>query len=106
MRALRQIREVASGVEGPPESLLAQFSPSTLELNPSLGLRELCRRSTLRAMELLGARACVLALVESNQWQIAALSGPADRWEDAIQRALAWRCAEQASAPIGSLRGG
>ncbi len=95
-----------SGVEGSPESLLTQFSASTLELNPSLGLRELCRRSTLRAMELLGARACVLALVESNQWQIAALSGPADRWEDAIQRALAWRCAEQASAPIGGLRCG
>jgi len=106
MRALRQIREVPSGVEGSPESLLAQFSASTLELNPSLGLRELCRRSTLRAMELLSARACVFALVESNQWRIAALSGAADRWEDSIQRALAWRCAEQASAPISGLRCG
>jgi two-component system NtrC family sensor kinase len=106
MRALRQIREVPSRVEGSPESLLSQFSASTLELNPSLGLRELCHRSTLRAMELLGARACALALVQSSQWQIAALSGAAGRWEDSIQRALAWRCAEQASAPIGGLRFG
>ena len=62
MRALRQIREVPSGVDGSLESLLAQFSASTLELNPALGSQQLCNRLTARATEMLGARAAVLAL--------------------------------------------
>src|SRR5450755_731522 len=99
MRALKKIREVPSGVEGSLESLLAQFSASTLELNPSLGSRELCSRLTARAMEMLGARAAVLALAGLSEWRIAALTGPADRWEESIQRLLAWRFAEQASMP-------
>jgi PAS domain S-box-containing protein len=106
MRALRRIREVPSGVEGSLESLLAQFSASTLELNPSLGSGELCSRLTARAMEMLGARAAVLALGGQSEWQITALTGPADRWEESIQRLLAWRFAEQASMPTPGLRSG
>src|ERR1700722_1862172 len=99
MRALKRIREVPSGVEGSIESLLAQFSASTLELNPSLGFRELCRRLTARTVQMLRARAAVLALVEGGEWRIATLDGGADRWEDSIQRLLAWRFAEQATKP-------
>jgi len=106
MRALKQIREVPSGVEGSFESLLAQFSASTLELNPSLGSRELCNRLTTRAAEMLGARAAVLSLAGTSEWHIAALTGPANRWEESIQRLLAWRFAEQASVPATSLRSG
>ena len=107
MRALRQIREVPSGVEGSPESLLAQFSASTLELNPSLGLRELCRRSDPSCHGTAG-RSCLRSRLGRihpmancrSEWLRPTLGG----FDSAC--ALAWRCAEQASMPIGGLRYG
>ena len=54
MRALKRIREVPSRLDGSFESLLAQFSATTLELNPSLGTAEFARRLTTRAAEMLG----------------------------------------------------
>ena len=62
MRALKRTREVSPRLDGSFESLLAQFSATTLELNPSLGTPEFSRRLTARAAEMLGARAAVLAL--------------------------------------------
>ena len=95
MRALKRIREVPSGRDGSFESLLAQFSATTLELNPSLGAGEFARRLTVRAMEMLGARAAVLVLRGKTEWVIAALNGPAARWEPTIQRQLAMALIEQ-----------
>ena len=89
MRALKRIREVPSRLDGSFESLLAQFSATTLELNPSLGTAEFARRLTARAAEMLGARAVVLVLARAADWEIAALSGPAHRWEQMIQHRLA-----------------
>jgi len=104
MRALKRIREVPSGRDGSFESLLAQFSATTLELNPSLGAAEFARRLTARAMEMLGARAAVLALRQNTEWRIAALTGPAGYWEGTIQRRLATALAEQGSLPGVELR--
>ena len=67
MRALKRIREVPSRLDGSFESLLAQFSATTLELNPSLGTAEFARRLTARAAEMLGARAAVLALATRDR---------------------------------------
>ena len=77
MRALKRIREVPSRLDGSFESLLAQFSATTLELNPSLGTAEFARRLTTRASEMLGARAVVLVLGGGSEWEVAALTGPA-----------------------------
>src|ERR1039458_5014337 len=106
MRAVKRIREVPSRLDGSFESLLAQFSATTLELNPSLGTTEFARRLTARTTEMLGARAVVLALARGFEWEIAALSGPAHRWEPIFQERLAIALAEQASAPTGALRSG
>ena len=106
MRALRRIREVPSRVGGSFQSLLAQFSATTLELNPSLGAAEISRRLTARATEMLGARAAVLALDRGAEWGIAAPNGPADRWEPAVQQRLAAALAEQANVPAVGLRSG
>jgi len=48
MRALKRIPEVPFRLDGSFESLLAQFSATTLELNPSLGTSEFARRLTAR----------------------------------------------------------
>jgi two-component system, NtrC family, sensor kinase len=104
MRALKRIREVPSRLDGSFESLLAQFSATTLELNPSVGTAEFARRLTTRAAEMLGARAVVLALGRGSEWEIAALSGPAVRWEQLVQRRLAIALGEQATVPSGALR--
>ena len=77
MRALKRTREVSSRLDGSVESLLAQFSATTIELNPSLGPAEFARRLTGRAVEMLNARAAVLAVGHGNEWEIAAISGPA-----------------------------
>ena len=77
MRALKRIREVPSRLDGSFESLLAQFSATTLELNPSLGTFEFARRLTARASEMLEARGAVLVLARGSEWVIAGLSGPA-----------------------------
>jgi PAS domain-containing protein len=49
MRALKRIREVPSRLDGSFESLLSQFSSTTLELSPSLGTPEFARQLTARA---------------------------------------------------------
>jgi two-component system, NtrC family, sensor kinase len=106
MRALKRIREVSSHLDGSFESLLAQFSATTLELNPSLGTAEFARRLTARAAEMLGARAVVLALGRGSDWEIEALSGPAVRWEQMVQHRLATALGEQATVPSAAVRFG
>src|ERR1700675_3174774 len=88
MRALKKSRDVSPRLNGSFESLLAQFSATTLELNPSLGAAEFSRRLTARAAEMLGARAAVLAIASDAEWEIAALSGPAHRWDPMPQHQL------------------
>jgi PAS domain S-box-containing protein len=106
MRALKKTREIPSRLDGSFESLLAQFSATTLELNPSLGTSEFTRRLTARAAEMLGARAVVLVLARGSEWAIAGLSGPAQRWDAAIQNRLAAALAEQATVPVAEPRFG
>jgi two-component system NtrC family sensor kinase len=106
MRALKRSRDVSPRLNGSFESLLAQFSATTLELNPSLGAAEFSRRLTARAAEMLGARAAVLAIAHDAEWEIAALSGPAHRWDPMTQHHLAGVLAEQARVPGEKLREG
>jgi two-component system NtrC family sensor kinase len=106
MRAVKRIREVPSRLDGSFESLLAQFSATTLELSPSHGTAEFARRLTVRAAEMLGARAAVLALNLGGEWRIAALTGPAQRWDVETQARLAAGLAERGCAPGGDLRPG
>jgi two-component system, NtrC family, sensor kinase len=106
MRALKRSRDVSPRLNGSFESLLAQFSATTLELNPSLGTAEFSRRLTARAAEMLGARAAVLAIASDPEWEIAALSGPAHRWDPMTQHHLAGVLAEQACVPGEKLREG
>jgi hypothetical protein len=86
--------------------LLARFSAATLELNPSVGTEELSKRLTAAVRQMLGVRAATLALKGVSNWQIAALSGPANRWNDEMRRALAARFAELATIPWSELRSG
>jgi PAS domain S-box-containing protein len=107
MRTLKKTVEIPSRLAGPFERLLAQFSSATLELNPSIGAPEFARRLTARASEMLGARAAVLAVRRGTEWEIAALTGPANRWDFPIQSKLAFALAEAqpvapAAPPSGS----
>jgi two-component system, NtrC family, sensor kinase len=108
MRALKSIREVPSRLDGSFESLLAQFSATTLELNPSVGTAEFARRLTTRAAEMLGARAVVLVLGRGvSEWEVAGLSGPAHRWEPLLRHRLAAALGEQATVPpLAGVRSG
>ncbi|HKV04958.1 MAG TPA: PAS domain S-box protein [Candidatus Acidoferrales bacterium] len=106
MRALKRIREVPARLDGSFENLLAQFSATTLELNPSLGTAEFARRLTARAAEMLGARAVALALAHGSDWEMTAISGPARRWEHVVQRRLADALSSQAGLPATALRSG
>src|SRR6202453_5028454 len=106
MRALKRTREVVARPDGSFESLLAQFSATTLELNPSLGTPEFSQRLAVRAAEMLGARAAVVALRLENNWEIAALEGPAQRWDPMTQHRLATVLAERADAPGAELSEG
>ena len=106
MRAVRRTRDVSSDLDGSLESLLTQFSATTLELNPSLGTSEFARRLTARTAQMLGARAAVLAVVRDSEWSIAGLSGPAHSWDAKIQQRLAAALAEQATVPASDLRSG
>jgi two-component system NtrC family sensor kinase len=103
MRALKRIQGVRTRLDGSFESLLTQFSATTLELDPSLGTAEFGRRLTNRAAEMLGARAVALALGRGCEWEMAALSGPAHRWKGVVQQRLAEVLAEQASVPGGAV---
>src|SRR5579862_3863891 len=106
MRALKRSGDVSTRLDGSSESLLAQFSATTLELNPSLGTKEFARRLTARAAEMLGARSAVLVLARESDWEIAALSGPAHRWDAMTQHRLAGTLAEQAMSLGSELRKG
>src|ERR1700722_3815305 len=97
MRALRPTRDVSSDLDGSLESLLSQFSATTLELNPSLGTREFAQRLTARTSEMLKTRAAVLVLEFASSWGIAAITGPAHRWDRATQQRLARTLVEQAN---------
>ncbi|MGB8523148.1 MAG: PAS domain-containing protein [Candidatus Acidiferrales bacterium] len=85
---------------------MAQFSAATLELNPSLNKPEFAQRLTARAAEMLGARSAVLVLARESDWEIAALSGPAHRWDAMTQHRLAGILAEQAAGLGSNLRSG
>src|ERR1700729_3563488 len=106
MRAVKRSADVSSRLDGSSESLLAQFSATTLELNPSLGTKEFARRLTARAAEMLGARSAVLVLARESDWEIAGLSGPAHRWDAMTQHRLAGTLAEQATVPGEDVRAG
>jgi PAS domain S-box-containing protein len=106
MRALKRTGEVSARLDGSFESLLAQFSAATLELNPSLNKPEFAQRLTTRAAEMLGARSAVLVLARESDWEIAALSGPAHRWDAMTQHRLAGTLAEQAAGLGSNLRRG
>jgi two-component system NtrC family sensor kinase len=97
MRALKKTRDLPARLDGSFESLLAQFSATTLELNPSLGTPEFARRLTARAAEMLGARAVLLTLARGSDWEVAALTGPAHQWDSVSQLRLTLALAEQAS---------
>src|SRR6202041_2508582 len=106
MRAVKPPADFSTRLAGSSESLLAQFSATTLELNPSLGTKEFARRLTARAAEMLGARSAVLVLARESDWEIAALSGPAHRWDAMTQPRLAGILAEQAEGLGSNLRTG
>jgi two-component system, NtrC family, sensor kinase len=106
MRALKTIPEVPPRLDGSVESLLAQFSATTLELNPSLGTAEFARRLTTRTAEMLGARSVVLVLRHGPKWEIAAQSGFALRWEKLVQDRLAATLGEKAGLPADRLQFG
>jgi PAS domain S-box-containing protein len=99
MRALKRSREVPPCLDASFESLLAQFSATTLELSPSLDTSEFARRLTLRAVEMLGARAAVLVLARGSEWEVAAVNGPAHRWDPKTQCRLAAALAAGANRP-------
>ena len=106
MRALKRLPEVSPLHDGSLESLLAQFSATALELNPSLGISEFARRLTARTAEMLGARAVALALGREPEWEIAAICGPAQRWGQSIKRNLATALAGETGIPGFPLRSG
>lgn len=106
MRAVKRTRDVPSRLDGSFESLLAQFSATTLELNPSLGAIEFARRLTARATEIFGCRTAVLALVQGSDWRVAGISGPAHRWDAGVQRRLSLALGEQIAVPAGMFRCG
>lgn len=108
MRALRHIREIPARVDGSLESLLAQFSTTTLELNPSLGLAEFSKRLTTRAVEMMSAPAAILALSRGSQgeWEIASFAGTARRLEHGTKQRLADALASQAASSGSPLRSG
>jgi hypothetical protein len=99
MRALKKTREIPSRLAGSFESLLAQFSAATLELNPSIATGEFALRLTARASEMLGARAAVLALRKNGEWEVAGLTGPAHRWDVLTRTRLAAALGEQSAVP-------
>ena len=106
MPMLKKTAEMPSPLEGPFESLLAQFSAATLELNPSVPGAEFARRLTDRAAQMFGARAVVLALRKPAEWEIAALAGPARKWDVPTQARLASALAAQSDLPAAGTRHG
>src|ERR1700728_2030866 len=99
MRALKRTREVVARPDGSLQSFVAQLSATALGLNTSPRTPEFSEGLAVRAAEMLGARAAVLALRHENNWEIAALEGPAQRWDPMTQHRLATVLAERADAP-------
>ncbi|HVB87602.1 MAG TPA: PAS domain-containing protein [Candidatus Dormibacteraeota bacterium] len=89
MRALKQIREIPDRLDDSVEALLAQFSATTLELNPSVGAKEFARRLTSRAAAIFRARAAALVFPNGESWQIANLLDWSGPWDQLIQSRLA-----------------
>ncbi len=104
MRALKRIREVPPRLDSTLESLLAQFSATTLELNPSLGATEFARRLTARAAGMFDARSAVLALKRGSDWETAAFSHSPTHLQGAIRYRLAAFLAEAAGKAQSALR--
>lgn len=98
MRALKQIREVPARLDDTVEALLAQFSATTLELNPSVGAKEFARRLTSRAAAIFRARASVLALPSGDSWAIGNLHDWAGPWDQNVQQELASALGEQSKS--------
>jgi len=99
MRALQRVREIHPRVGGSFQNLLAQFCTATLDLKPSLGISEFAKRLTGHVVEMFHARAAVFAVSGGAEWQIAAISGPAYRWDGSVQRQLAQALFSQANVP-------
>jgi len=98
MRALKQIREVPARLDDSVEALLAQFSATTLELNPSVGAKEFARRFTSRAAAIFRARASALALPSGGSWAIGNLHDWAGPWDPGVQQRLASALGEQSES--------
>src|ERR1700722_9515590 len=99
MRALQRVRDLPAPAHVSFHSLLAQFSSATLELNPSLGITEFARRLTVRTSEIFRTRAAVLVLGRETAWEVAAISGPAHRWNRTVQNRLAAALIEEVNSP-------
>ena len=78
-------------------AFLPNSPPPHSELSPSLGTREFAQRLTARTSEMLKTRAAVLVLPFGSAWEIAAITGPAHRWDRTIQQRLARTLVEQAN---------
>jgi PAS domain S-box-containing protein len=89
MRALKRIREVPPRLDETVEKLLAQFSATALELNPSAGIDEFSRRLTRRAAEMFHAGGAALALYSGAAWQITHIHGSDRRWNPTIGQRFA-----------------
>jgi PAS domain S-box-containing protein len=89
MRALKRIREVPAPLDATVEKLLAQFSATALELNPSAGINEFARRLTMRAAEMFKARGAALALRNGSGWQVMHLHGTDRRSNPVVEQRLA-----------------
>jgi PAS domain S-box-containing protein len=98
MRALKQIREVPARLDDSVEALLAQFSATTLELNPSVGAKEFARRLTSRAAAIFRARASALALPRGDFWEIGNLHDWAGPWDPGVQQRLASALGERSES--------
>lgn len=99
MRALKRIPETDFALESSFESLLTQFSATTLEFSASLDEEELGRRFTARAAEIFGSSSAVLALQTAKDWKIGALAGSPKRWNQLVRDRLAEVLREQADVP-------
>ncbi len=89
MRALKRIREVPVRLDTSVETLLADFSATALELDPSVGIQEFARRLTTRAADIFEVQGAALALHDGSSWQLAGIHGSGPRWSDAARHALA-----------------
>jgi two-component system NtrC family sensor kinase len=88
MRALKPIREIPARLDATAETLLAQFSATALELNPSAGTNEFARRLTARAADMFRAQGAAFILRSGSTWQIASLHGGRRGWNAHLPHGL------------------